>query len=75
VYRAEIGHIDPPACKEGNLEWIRFSQLLEIPTPRTDWYIYKYIVENKNFMFDVAYDHRLKIISMREEIENRVLTI
>jgi len=75
VYLAEIAHIDPPACKEGKLEWIKFSELLEIPTPKTDWHIYKYVVENKNFMFNVEYDQQLNIISMREEIENKLLKI
>ena len=75
VYLAEIEQIDPPACKEGKLEWIKFSELLEIPIPKTDWHIYKYLVENKNFMFNVEYDQQLNIISMIEEIENKLLNI
>ena len=75
VYLAEIEHIDPPTCKEGKLEWIRFSKLFGIPAPKTDWHIYKYLVDNKNFMFNVEYDQQLNIISMREEIENKLLKI
>ncbi|MCX6354136.1 MAG: NUDIX domain-containing protein [Candidatus Aureabacteria bacterium] len=75
VYLAEIEHIDPPACKEGTLEWIGFSKLFGIPAPKTDWHIYKYLVDNKNFMFNIEYDQELNIISMREEIENKLLVI
>ena len=75
VYLAEIEHIDPPTCKEGKLEWIRISKLFGIPAPKTDWHIYKYLVDNKYFMFNVEYDQQLNIISMREEIENKLLII
>ena len=75
VYLAEIEHIDPPTCKEGKLEWIRFSKLFGIPAPKTDWHIYKYLVDNKYLMFNVEYDQQLNIISMREEIENKLLKI
>jgi len=40
VYLAEIPFIPPPDCNEGTLEWINFEQVLDIPTPKTDWFIY-----------------------------------
>jgi len=73
VYISEINFIDPPECNEGTLEWIEFAKLKEIPTPETDWFIYQYAAENKNFMLNVEYDTLLNIISMSEEIEGKKL--
>lgn len=70
VYIADIEYIEPPICNEGTLNWISFDDLLEVPTPKTDWYIYKYILDNKPFAFNADYDRELNLISMREEIEN-----
>ncbi len=70
VYLAEIAPIDPPPCKEGRLKWIDSSNLADIPTPRTDWHIYKHVIENRPFMLNVEYDQHLNILSLREEIEN-----
>jgi 8-oxo-dGTP diphosphatase len=70
VYLAEIDYIEPPQCNEGTLKWISFDDLLNVPTPKTDWYIYKYILENKAFAFNADYDEDLNLILMSEEIEN-----
>jgi 8-oxo-dGTP diphosphatase len=50
VYISEIEHIAPPACNEGILGWIEFEDVLKVPTPKTDWFIYKYILEEKPFV-------------------------
>ncbi|MGB5264653.1 MAG: NUDIX domain-containing protein [Lutimonas sp.] len=70
VYIADIDFIEPPFCHEGTLMWISFDDLLKVPTPKTDWYIYKYILENKAFAFSAEYDEKLNLFSMTEEIEN-----
>lgn len=70
VYITEIEHIEPPKCNEGKLEWIEYEEILNIPTPKTDWYIYKYILELKPFAFSAEYDKELRLLSMVEEIEN-----
>lgn len=70
VYLAEIDYIEPPICNEGTLKWISFDDLLSVPTPKTDWYIYKYILEKKAFAFNADYDDHLNLISMSEEFEN-----
>ncbi len=75
VYLSEIEYVDPPECNEGTLEWIDFSDLKNIPTPPTDWFIYQYIVQNKTFMLNVDYDKNLNILSMREEINGMDLNI
>lgn len=71
VYTAEIDFVEPPICDEGTLMWVSFDQLSEVPTPKTDWYIYRYILDGKPFMLDALYDGQLNLLSMSEEIENR----
>ncbi len=72
VYVADIDPISPPACNEGTLEWIAYDNLLEVPTPKTDAMIYKYILEAKPFVFHALYDAELNLIEMKEEIANEV---
>jgi 8-oxo-dGTP diphosphatase len=46
VYIAQIDYIEPPLSDEGTLTWISFDELLNVPTPKTDWYIYSiYLME------------------------------
>ncbi len=73
IYLAEIDFQPPPSCKEGLLEWIPISHLLKIPTPPTDWWVYKYLLEGKPFAFSAEYDGQLAMLKMIEEIENKVV--
>jgi 8-oxo-dGTP diphosphatase len=73
VYLAEIDAIEPPLCNEGELKWISFDEVLSMPTPKTDWFIYQYILENKPFAFSAEFDENLLLIEMVEEIENKVV--
>ncbi|MFD2556800.1 NUDIX hydrolase [Sphingobacterium tabacisoli] len=73
VYIADIDYVVPPLCNEGTLNWIDFEDLLNVPTPKTDWYIYKYILDKKPFAFNAEYDDTLSLLSMHEEIENKIL--
>lgn len=66
----KLDFFEPPFCNEGTLEWIAYEDLLSIPTPKTDWYIYKYILDSKPFAFSAEYDEQLNLLSMTEEIEN-----
>ena len=75
VYVADIDVVTPPDCNEGTLEWIAYEDLLNVPTPRTDWFIYKYILENKPFVFHALYDGDLNLLEMKEEISNEELGI
>lgn len=70
IYLAEIEFQPAPFCDEGILEWIAIDQLLHVPTPPTDWWIYKYILEKKPFAFSAIFDKNLKMLEMVEEIEN-----
>ena len=70
VYLADIAFIAPPSCNEGILRWIEFSDLANIPTPETDAHIYRYVLNKKQFMFNVEYDQDLNILEMTEETQN-----
>lgn len=69
VYLAEIPYQPAPFCDEGILEWIAIDNLLKVPTPPTDWWIYKYILANKPFVFNADYDKDLNMLTMWEDIE------
>lgn len=68
IYLADIPRITPPPCDEGNLEWIAFDQLEQIPTPPTDACIYQFIREGRVFALNAIYDEQLNLIRMEEEI-------
>lgn len=73
IYSAHIDYCPPPYCDEGILEWIPTSQLLQVPTPPTDFAIYEYILANKPFAFSADYDKDLQLLRLVEEIENKTL--
>lgn len=69
IYLADIEDMPPPPCPEGTLEWIEHDAILNVPTPPTDWYIYKYVIEKKPFMFNALYDADMNLVKMEEEFE------
>ena len=69
VYLADIPFMPPPPCNEGELEWISFSQVLDVPTPKTDWFIYKYLMEDRPFAFEAVYNDQLELLEMWDDIE------
>ena len=69
VYLAEVDAIPAPPCDEGDLEWIHFEDVLNRPTPKTDWFIYKYILEGRPFAFSAHFDEKINMVTMSEEIE------
>ena len=70
IYLAQIEDITPPFCDEGTLEWIGYDRVLEVPTPPSDWQVYKYVVENRPFSFSARYNEEMTMISLVEEFEN-----
>lgn len=70
IYLAEIPYQSAPYCDEGILKWIDIKNLLKVPTPPTDWWIYKYILEDKPFAFSAEFDADLNMLEMVEDIEN-----
>jgi len=74
IYLAEIPFQPAPFCDEGILEWIAIEDLLKVPTPPTDWWIYKYILEGMSFNFSASFDSDLQMLSMVEDLSGvRVL--
>ena len=73
IYLAHIPFQPAPFCDEGVLEWVAIDNLLKVPTPPTDWWIYKYILDKQPFVFTADYDAALNMLSMTEEITGNVV--
>ena len=73
IYLVETDIVDIPKSNEGKLEWLDFKEIKNIPTPKTDDIIYKYIIDKKKFIISIEYNNKIQIISMKEEIENKNL--
>ena len=73
IYLVETDIVDIPKSNEGKLEWLDFQEIKNIPTPKTDDIIYKYIINKKKFIISIEYNNKIQIISMKEEIENKNL--
>ncbi len=71
VYMAEIDYLEALECNEGTLKWINADDILNIPTPKTDWHIYEYALKKQKFIFDTVYDKDLLLLRMDELIENK----
>lgn len=73
IYLSDIKKLPPPPCDEGILEWIDFKQIPDLPAPPTDWWIYRYIMEERPFAFDAIYNKDLELLEMVEEIEGKTV--
>ena len=73
VYVAEVAWIPAPLCNEGDLQWISFANVLNVPTPKTDWFIYNYILTGKPFAFHAVFDESINLLMMTEEIAGETL--
>ncbi|SNS14426.1 8-oxo-dGTP diphosphatase [Belliella buryatensis] len=73
VYLADIDRHITKKSEEGLLEWIHVDSLLEIPTSQTDWFIYKYIKENKKFILNAEYNNNMEIQWLINELTEEKL--
>jgi 8-oxo-dGTP diphosphatase len=73
IYVADIDFIAPPPCPEGDLEWIPFVEVPNVPTPPTDFILYQYLMAGRPFAFNALYDADLKLLKMTEEISGEVV--
>jgi 8-oxo-dGTP diphosphatase len=73
IYLADIPMMLPPFCDEGILKWIAFDEVLQVPTPATDWQIYQFIMQGRIFALNAIYDAELNLLTMVEEIRGEVL--
>ena len=69
IYLAKIDYLPPPPCDEGILSWVKLPEVLDLPTPPTDWMVYKYMMAGKPFVFSAKYNTELQMLEMWEEIE------
>ena len=67
VYQADIDCIPPPECTEGILEWVAYDEVLSLPIPKADWYMYQYILSNRPFAFSATYDADWNLLTMTDE--------
>lgn len=68
IYVAEIPFLEPPFCDEGELHWVTFEQIPDLPTPPTDWIIYQYLMRGQVFAFNAILDEQHDLLSMDDEI-------
>ena len=68
VYAATVARFEPPACKEGVLEWVALDAIDGLPTYDVDRTIYSYYQEGRPFVLDAHYDAELNLLSLVEEL-------
>ena len=73
VYHAKVEYFPEPHCDEGILEWMLFENITNIPTPTTDWFIYKYVRNGQKFAFNAIFNENLKLLGMKDDLENEVV--
>lgn len=73
IYVADVEEKEMPICSEGELIWTKRENILDLPTPETDWYIYKYVRDNQFFVFSAQYNVDLKLINLTEDISDCLL--
>lgn len=69
IYVADIPYQEAPFCDEGELSWVTYAQIPELPTPPTDWIIYQYLMRAQVFAFNAILDEELNLLSMYDEIK------
>jgi 8-oxo-dGTP diphosphatase len=55
------------------LEWIDFDKVLDLPTPKTDWYIYQYILNDQKFCFNAEFNAELELLYMIDDLTNETI--
>jgi 8-oxo-dGTP diphosphatase len=68
VYAADIDKITPPSCNEGELRWIGFDDIYNVPTPTTDRIIFRKIRSNQKFALNAIYDAELNLQVLKDEL-------
>ncbi|AFL85548.1 ADP-ribose pyrophosphatase [Belliella baltica DSM 15883] len=73
VYLAEIEKKVIKESEEGTLEWIHLNDLIKLPTPKTDIFIYKSLIDGTKFIFNAEYDEDLELQLMINELTEEKL--
>lgn len=73
IYVAYIQYVKINSCDEGEFHWISIDEISNIDTPPTDHFIYKYIMEEKQFIFNAIYDENLMMVKMIDDLSGHIL--
>lgn len=73
IYVGTVDEFTPNYCNEGSLEWVPEERILELPTPTTDWYIYKLLLQKDFFVLDAQYDKELNLKLLKNKIDESTL--
>jgi 8-oxo-dGTP diphosphatase len=73
VYSAEVERGPLAPCAEGELHWVPFDRVPCLPTPETDGYIYRLIMEGQPFVLNAVYDSGLRLLRLENELESQLL--
>ncbi|MGZ4779234.1 MAG: NUDIX hydrolase [Thermoanaerobaculia bacterium] len=71
IYVADLVRAARPEagdCAEGTLGWFSRVELLALPMPSTDRYIYDYLARGQMFAFSAEYDRDLKLVRLDDEL-------
>lgn len=68
VYAADIDKIEPPFCNEGDLHWVDFDDIYNVPSPTTDRIIYGMVKANRKFALNAIYDAQLNLLVLKDEL-------
>jgi len=55
-------------CAEGTIGWFSRVELLALPMPSTDRFIYDYLARRKTFAFSAEYDRDLNLVRLEDEL-------
>jgi 8-oxo-dGTP diphosphatase len=72
VYVSHVDPVDCPDCDEGKLEWVAENELMAVPTPETDRYIYDLVRREQFFALSAEYDGGLQLTRLVDEITGRI---
>lgn len=73
IYIADIDRVEPPFCDEGELTWIKHSDLTNLSAPATDRFIYDYVACRQQFAFSATFTENLEMLEMWEEMEGKLI--
>jgi 8-oxo-dGTP diphosphatase len=73
IYLSDVAQVQPPPGPEGTFFWVPFSELEELNTPPTDWWIYQMVARERPFVLNAEYDDQLQLLFMDEELSGERL--
>ena len=73
IYSADVPHFVPPECPEGTLEWVDISRIPDLPTPETDRFIYRLVLQGQHFALNAIYDAETRLLLLEDEVSTTVL--